>query len=87
MLAQREECRGGLTRPLSTISFCKLVDVITRSLIAWNEGKQVWVLGGILQRGIDAVMLSSHRSAQPLMAQLGFSVLTFIRSVQEFRIL
>ena len=40
---QRDECRGGLTRPLSTISFCKFVDVITRSLIAWNEGKQVLV--------------------------------------------
>lgn len=41
-----ERCREGLTRPLSTISFCRLVDVSTRSLIAWNEGKQVLVFGG-----------------------------------------
>lgn len=38
-----DERRGGLTRPLSTISFCKFVDVITRSLMAWNEEEQVLV--------------------------------------------
>lgn len=40
---QRNKCRGALTRPLSTISFCRFVDVITSSLIAWNEEKQVLV--------------------------------------------
>lgn len=64
--------RPQLTLPLSTISFCRLVDVITRSRMACQDQDECDFQGGPGTK--------PARSHSP-------TALTFIRSVQELRIL